>query len=402
MKEQKMEVYSRKKIIPAFMLLTVMVVGLFYAMNELQPLLLKNHYLFDFGELLSGSAKSSLFYRIMWFFIDITELNFIGSLPASILMCIMAYVAAYLERKKSMAAGTSVDRSVRIFSGVFLSMVLSLILSQLLFGGMFSNGFILTFPVILSTQAFVIFYGPSSRKIITCALVCTPVTFIVCQFLMVKFVSPLGLPLFLAVAFGLLVAIPICGEIFRMMPWMKKEELTPKLEASNEMHLPPAVTMKSETRFYINRIFGDVSELTMWGGPLATIGMYIGAIISWMLNPMHPSFSIGRFPLIMCAQILTAALSIFIYYPIWKKNGWAWTFAGIIFVSAIFVTYSLSPILILATIIIGAVVFPPLIDWVLKALKYKERWPVLFYIQLCVGMITAPWAFILKAFFIDA
>ncbi|MEH7255611.1 hypothetical protein V7111_26230, partial [Neobacillus niacini] len=355
MNEQKIEVYSRKQIVPAFIALTVMVVGLFYAMNALQPLLLTNHYLFDFGELLSGSAEGSLFYRIMWFFIDITEVNFIGSVPASILMCIMAFVAVYLKRKSSKANGTSVDRSVKIFSGVFLSMVLSLILSQLLFGSMFSNGFILTFPVILSTQAFVIFYGPSSTKIITCTLVCTPVTFIVCQFLMVKFVSPLGLPLFLAVAVGLLVAIPICGEIFRMMPWMKKEDPTPKLEASNQMQFPAAVTMKSETRFYINRIFGDISELTMWGGPLATIGMYIGAIISWILNPMHPTFSLGQFPLIMCAQILTAALSILIYYPIWKKNGWAWTFAGPLFVSAIFVTYSLSPLLILATIIIGAV-----------------------------------------------
>lgn len=45
--------------------------------------------------------QGSIFYRVMWFFADLTEGSFMVSLIGTILMCLVAPIAAYLERKKS-------------------------------------------------------------------------------------------------------------------------------------------------------------------------------------------------------------------------------------------------------------------------------------------------------------
>ena len=45
---------------------------------------------------------------------------------------------------------------------------------------------------------------------------------------------------------------------------------------------------------------------------------------------------------------------------------------------------------------IGAIIFAPLIDWMLKTFNKKGRWHVLFYIQIAIGLCVAIWSLILK------
>lgn len=383
---------SRKAILPAFLITEVAAIALLFVMTKVQPLLMGNTYLYDFVQMLGGCAENNILYRIAFFFADMTEACFLASMPASVLMCILAFVAAALERKGSAKAGTGVDGNGYKFTGMFCAMVLSLILAQLFFGGFFKNGFILTFCVLLTSQACVVKYGSSPAKVLTSSIVCTPITFILCHLLMTKVISPLGLPLYLSVAYSLVVAFPICIFIFNRLPWMVKADENAKV-------CPPPAPV-SESRFFVNRVLGDIGELTFWGSSLATIGMYAGAILSWILNPMHPSFSAGNFPMVLCTQIITAALAIFIWYPKYKKDGFAFTFTGIVFVSAIVVTYANTAAVIIPTILIGAVIFAPLMDWILKVTKADGTLPGCFYVQLCVGVVCTAWAFVVKAFLI--
>ena len=377
---------SRKEILPVFLGVVIVTIAVYFTMTVLQPYLVNNQFIYDFGELMVGSMDGNLFYRIMWFFADLTEASFLASAPASIIMCIMAFAAAALEKKKSKHAGTGVDGNNEIFSSMFFSACASMILGQLVFGNFFSAGWIASF---LTVQAFVAYYGGGFVKSATATVAGTIVTFLACHYLLQYVIMPLKLPLFIAVSIGIFIAVPLCTQIFHLMPWMTPKIPTPPA-ANSDIPAPTPTPAK----FFLHRVFGDIGELNFWGSSLATIGMYIGAIISWVLNPMHPCYGSGNFPLVMCAQILTAALAIFIYYPKWKQGGWAFTFASVVFTSAIVSTYPVHPVIVIPTIIIAAVVFAPLVEWILKILKFKGQFHPIPYIQLAIFAVCSAWSFV--------
>ena len=60
------------------------------------------------------------------------------------------------------------------------------------------------------------------------------------------------------------------------------------------------------------------------------------------------------------------------------------------------ITYTNHWLVVALTIIIGAIIFAPLIDWMLKTFNKKGRWHVLFYIQIAIGLCVAIWSLILK------
>lgn len=383
---------SRKEILPAFFAVFIGAIILYSIMNAVQPFLMNNRYIFAFNDLIAGCIQGSFFYKVMWLFVDLTEGSFMASVPAAILMCIMAFVAASLEKKKSIHAGTGVDGNSRIFTRMFIAAITSLILGQLIYGSFFSNGWIPTFAAVLSVQVFVMFYGATPAKLITETLVGTVLTFPVCCFMLEYIAKPLGVPLFVAISLAIFVIVPVCSWIFKLMPWMMQKDSVPDQTVTEVTTTP----VPSPTRFFVNRVFGDIGELTMWGSSLATFGMYIGAIISWLMNPLNPCYGAGILPLMIFAQIVTAALAIFIWYPRWKKNGWAFTFVGIVFVSAILITFPSHWLVVIPTIIIGAVVFAPLAEWVLKIFRYNGQFHPIAYLQLGISFVCIAWSLFLR------
>ena len=119
---------SRKEILPAFCITVVAAIALYALMSYVQPLLMNNNFIYDFGTMMTGCIEGSPLYRVAWFFADLTEGSFIAALPASIGMIIMGFVAAALERKKAAHAGTGVAGNVHIFTTMFVTTCLSLIL----------------------------------------------------------------------------------------------------------------------------------------------------------------------------------------------------------------------------------------------------------------------------------
>lgn len=387
---------SRKEIAPAFAGTLVCAALLFVAMNALQPLLLENNLIHDFGTMLTGCMEGTPFYKAMWFFADFTEATFIASVPASIFMIIAGFVAAYLERKKSRFAGTGVDGHGHIFSGMFFATAAAILLGMLVFGELYPGwtGWIPTFAVVLTVQVFVIFFGVSPAKLATIVLLGTLITFPIVYVLQIFVVGPLGLPLFVAVSIAVFIVVPLCTALFKLFPWMKIEEPEAPAQDAEEA----GGNDSSPTVFFLNRIFGDVGELAIWGSSIATIAMYIGAIIGWVLNPLEPAYGAGNFPLLMASQIAVAALAIFIWYPKWKSEGWAFTFPGIVLVSAVVGSYAATGttgdiVVALLTIVIGGIIFAPMVEKVMALFRYKGSYHVIALIQLCIFSVCIIWSF---------
>ena len=72
----------------------------------------------------------------------------------------------------------------------------------------------------------------------------------------------------------------------------------------------------------------------------------------------------------------------------------AFTFAGIVFASAIVSTYPPSWTIVIPTILIGAVVFAPLVEWVFKVFRFKGSYHPICLIQLSIFTVCIAWSFV--------
>lgn len=151
---------SRKEVLPAFTTVVIGAVVLYLIMETIAPMIEKNSYIYSFGDLIGGCMQGSIFYRVMWFFADLTEGSFMVSLIGTILMCLVAPIAAYLERKKSANAGTGVDGNGKSFNAMFISAFVSIIIAQILYGMWFADyGWLPTFSALLVSQTMITTYG---------------------------------------------------------------------------------------------------------------------------------------------------------------------------------------------------------------------------------------------------
>ena len=391
--------HSRKEVLPAFIGTIVAACALYLIMSSVQPMLANNAFLTDFGTMLAGCMQGLIPDQVHWFFVNFTDTTFIASLPASIGLVVGALIAAHLEVAGSPLAGTGVDGNGRIYGRLTLASIAAVALSVVFFGRVYPGftGWIPTFAVLLVVQPLIIQFGASPAKLITCILLSSFVTFPIAYLIIAHIVTPLGVPLFVGVSMAVAITVPILNAVCRLLPWMAPE---PKPEPAAAADAP-APAEPSPTAFFINRVLGDIGELPITGSSISTVFMYIGAIIAWVLNPFEPAYGTGNLPLLIASQIIVAAVAIFIYYPKWKSEPFVFTFMGIVFVSAIVGGYAATgtPVdFIVAglTIAIGAVVFVPIIGFIMRIAKFKGTYPALTLIQAGIFPMVTIWALILK------
>lgn len=383
---------SRKEALPGFLIVVIGAIALYFLMEMTRPNPEGSTAIYSFIDLAMGCAEGSLLYKFFWLLSDYTEGTFLASAIATVCMIPVGLIAAHLENKHSRYAGTGVDGNGKRFVKALCSSIIAVILTIAIYGRSEWYGtyfFIPTFSAILMTMAMAFSYGTEIKKLITIIVISTLIPFPICLALMVYVTMPIGLPGFISVSLGLLIAVPLCHQIVKRMPWMMAPDPeTPVSENTQEAE----DKAQSPTWFFIHRVFGDVGELVLFGSSWAAMAMYVGVIISWYLNPLHPVYAGLNLPMMILSQLLTAALSVFLYYPTWKRDGWAFTFAGIVFTSAIVNTYSNSWAVVIPTIIIGAIVFPVLVPKILGIFKFNGSYPALGLIQLNISLICIPWS----------
>lgn len=388
---------SRREIVPAFVGTVAGACLVYILMTAALPLFEGNAILPGFGDFLGGCIAGSPLSQLYWFFADLTETTFLASLPAAIGLVAGCLIAAHLERTHSPHAGTGVDGNGRIFTKMLISAFATVALGILVFGHTWPGfvGWIPTFAALLVVQPLIIQFGATPAKLTTCVLLGTFATFPVAHLLITYVVTPLGVPLFVGVSAAVTIVVPILAAICRSLPWMAVE---PAPEIAEEA---PVDFNPSPARFFINRVLGDVGELSIYGSSIGTALMYVGAIVAWTLNPLEPAYGAGNLPLLIASQIICAALSVFIYYPNWKSKPFEFTFGGIVFTSAIvggicatgtYVDFIVAGL----TVLIGAIVFVPIINTVLNVFKFDGKFPAIALIQLGIFPVVTAWALLLN------
>lgn len=391
--------HSRKEVLPAFIGTVAGACMLYGAMIALQSTLATNSFISDFGTMLAGCMQGIVPEQVHWFFADITETTFIASLPASIGLVVGALIAARLEVKGSNLAGTGVDGNGKIYGRLTAAALISVALGVLIFGGIYPGftGWIPTFAVLLVVQPLIIQFGASPAKLATCILLSTFATFPAAYLVIAYIVTPLGVPLFVGVSIAVVIVVPILNAICKTLPWMASDAGS----TSTAEEDVPALKEPSPTSFFINRVFGDIGELAVTGSSISTALMYAGAIIAWAMNPFEPAYGAGNLPLLIASQIIVAALAIFIYYPQWKSEPFVFTFAGVVFTSAIVGGYAATGtstdfLVAGVTILIGSFIFVPIIDSIMKLFKFNGSYPAIPLIQAGIFPLVTIWALLLN------
>ena len=369
----------------------IVAIGLMFTMNAVQPSLIaaaeNNGLLFSFTQWLAGLSKGSVFWRCMWFLGDLTEGMFYRNIIAAVFMFVFTLIA-WRMAKKGKAAGTGVAGNQCVFGWILAAQFLGIALNLIIWGGFAkSAGWIPSFvPMCCVAPPLILKFGGGLKKTVTAGILASLVAFPLAFYAMTYIGNPLGLPGFCGIALGMGTATIITTEICSILPWMKKTE-----EKSAEASDAQAPAPRTDTQLFFDRLFADSSELIFWGSSLGNMGMFLGLFISWFINPLH-GVANGSLPLVICVHLCTTALAMFVWGPKYRSDGFCFTFSALIFSLAVTTTYTASPVIIIPSVILGVVLCPAIVDWVLKHLPIFRRWHAAVTVQLFIGVACGIWS----------
>lgn len=201
--------------------------------------------------------------------------------------------------------------------------------------------------------------------------------------------TPLGIPGFSGSAVAMGISTLIMIELCRLMPWMKPTPVT----APESVPTTPPKPLEGNALLF-RRILGDPGELMFWGGPLTTIGLWMGGILGWLMNPGSIMYGNGRFPMLICAATATTAVAVFVYYPKYVKEGFAFTFTCPVVVGAIVNTYTPTFLGLVLTIAIAMVV-PAIVHFLVEKVPVSRRWHPCPLALISLGLVSGLWSFVL-------
>jgi hypothetical protein len=119
----------------------------------------------------------------------------------------------------------------------------------------------------------------------------------------------------------------------------------------------------------LRRILADFSEAPFFGNELASLGLILGALLAYTLNPMSPVYGSGLLPQLIGAQALTSAIGIMIWRRQWMLRGWYPTYIPLVsVVPAALLTHGGSWQVIASSALLGALIAPPLACAIAKRL----------------------------------
>lgn len=380
----------RKKIVPAYIATVLAIILLFAAMSSIEPLIESNAYIPGFVDILLKAAEGSFLHRVFWFFGDMTEAYFFKSIFATAGLIIFAVIADSLERKGRPFMGVPALGGSGMFWPVIAAAVIGLIITNIVYfeAGAWTPTFA---PFVSTAPTLVLLFGRSPKKIVTSGVLAGFLTYPVSNWLFMNVANPLGIPGFCGVALGMGIVTIICIELCRIIPWMNEKDPVKETKEPNKEEAGP---MEGSKLFY-TRMLADPGEPVFWGSPLATVGLYSGAIIGWLLNPNSINYASGRFPVFLFGTLLTAATALFVWYPKYLKSGFAFTFICAVTTGSVLNTYSIPMVTLILTVIVSAAVVPALVHFLLEKIKITQRWHPCPIALICLGLVSGIWSMII-------
>lgn len=250
-------------------------------------------------------------------------------------------------------------------SGMWVPMLASAMLgvaiSNLLWGWTLSAGIWqpLFAPFVSVSPTVVLMFGADIKTVLTGGVlggVVTPPLSV----LGANVICPrVGVPSVVGVTGGMALAAMIAFIICRQLPWVPAPVL-PRGPVS-----PPVPAVRTGPVWVLRRCVADFSEAPFFGSEWASLGLVAGAAVAYAIDPTTVAYGSGLLPQILAAQALTAVVAVLMWRTRWARRPFYPTFVPLVSVApACVLAYGGTATSVLAGALAGAVLAPPLADWI--------------------------------------
>ncbi|KAB0498626.1 hypothetical protein [Pseudomonas vancouverensis] len=314
----------------------------------------------SYNDLLSSLPEPSAWLR--WVLGDISEVAFYKHEFASIGLLAGAYLAYWANRCGKRWQGFAISYGTGLWPWIVTSSLLGLLLSNLLWGWtVTSNSWQPTFAAFVSLPAAMVLMFGGGWKVaingaILGALLVTPMCLLIVNYLC----NPLALPVVIGNVLGMAIASVAAFLLCRYWPGLVKtappSRPTVSIASPNTSKTPDFGVV-----WTLRRVLADFSEAPFCGNELASLGLLLGVLLAYTLNPLSPAYGSGLLPQLIAGQALTSLIGVLVWRHQWKLRGWYPTYVPLVsVVPAAVLSYGGSWQVIVSSAWLGALVAPPL------------------------------------------
>ncbi len=318
-----------------------------------------------FGNTFSGAGYLHMMENLpapsawlRWVIGDISEMAFYKHELASLGLLAGAGLAHWAHRRGKAWQGFAICYGSGLWPWLIGSSLLGLLLSNLLWGwSVHRYGWQPTFAAFVSVPAAtVLLFGAGMRIAINGAvmgaLLVTPLCLLIVNFVC----NPLNLPAVIGNVLGMAIGSVIAFTLCQRWPLLVKAD--PPVAAA------PAPAPKAGNHgltWGMRRVLADFSEAPFFGNEWASLGLLLGVLLAYGLNPDGPVYGSDLLLPILAAQALASAIGVIVWRRQWMARGWYPTYIPIVSVApAAVLVHGGGTLVVLASALLGALVAPPL------------------------------------------
>jgi len=299
---------------------------------------------------------------LRWVLGDISEMVFYKHELASLGLLAGAGLAHWAHRRGKAWQGFAICYGSGLWPWLIGSSLLGLLLSNLLWGWSVQRyGWQPTFAAFVSVPAAtVLLFGPGMRiaasGAVMGALLVTPLCLLLVNFVC----NPLNLPAVIGNVLGMALGSVMAFTLCRRWPALVKPE--PALAtAPAPMPVPVPKAANHGLAWGMRRILADFSEAPFFGNEWASLGLLLGVLLAYGLNPAGPAYGSDLLLPILAAQALASAIGVMVWRRQWIARGWYPTYIPIVSVApAAVLIHGGGTLVVIASALLGALIAPPL------------------------------------------
>lgn len=343
--------------------------AIFYGLNAVHGL----NAGFSYNDIVAKAATNP-FYKLLWMFMNFTDANFYAGIFAGIFLIIGGFVAWKLDVNKSRFAGFDICYGTNMWPWVFSSQIISILLTLFLFNYTRILGtnytWLPTFITIVGAPpALMLIYGPNWRALITGTVLGALISYPIAFWIMTKIIPVLGVPEVVANVSTMAITGIIMAQVFKVLPWIKKEPLNPIDKGSRVLTKEETIKELSKPSWFIRRVLADFTEAPFYGNEVAGIFLLLGVIIDFVVNIHHPAYGSGVLPAIILSQIVGSAVGIYLYFNKYVELGWYATFVPVVSVGpACVLMFGGSISVAVVAGVLGAIIGGPYAEYISRKL----------------------------------
>ena len=321
----------------------------------------------SYSDMVSSLSQPSAWLR--WLLGDISEVAFYKHEFASIGLLAGAYLAYWANRTGRAWQGFSIAYGTGLWPWLITSSLLGLLLSNVLWGWtVTATSWQPTFAAFVSLPAaMVLMFGRGWKVTINGAIMGAVLVTPMCLLIVNYLCNPLGLPAVIGNVLGMAVASVVAFLLCRYRPGLMKSE---------QSVIPPAKSPAPVTKapdygvvWSLRRVLADFSEAPFFGNELASLGLLLGVLLAYAMNPISPAYGSGLLLHIIAAQALSSAIGVLVWRRQWRLRGWYPTYVPLVsVVPAAILTHGGSGLVIGSSALLGALIAPPLACAIAKRL----------------------------------